>query len=318
MKLAKEAKARKLAEAAAVNDAEEAVVATSSNGDGASASIVDPSFTEEPEIPEFQQYTGKDYVDLYGHPDRWACLDTSDVYEDDQVLVMKTHSFISKAAAAVVWLCSLACIGASLWAIYIYSFAFQDPISPLYYQSKLCTAVTMVNQELSNDTLLLTCDPDAADAIPVIGDLFWVIWIVLFAVMTILGCCAPPDRIIVLEKGQNTGYVRERNWNMCAIVCTRAHCGQARTIVEFTPSVVYIDFETEQRIDGASGWGVTRWGTTNPTKALVLRDLHDGAMLHTIDAHDILCCYNSKCCRKEAEYMLITLKQRLESHLRVI
>ena len=54
------------------------------------------------------------------------------------------------------------------------------------------------------------------------------------------------------------------------------------------------------------------------SQVLVLRDLHDGAMLHTIDAHDILCCYNSRCCLKEAEYMLVTLKQRLESHLRII
>jgi len=270
------------------------------------------------EPPPFQQYTGKDFVKLYGHPDRWACLDSSDLYEDDEVLLLKTHSCISKAVAATVWMLSLGCLCSTLWAIYIYLNATGDPVSPKYYQTKLCGAITTINAQTVNDTLKLQCDVDSVSTIPTIGDFFWLIWAFLFLCMMFLGCCAPPDRILVLEKERNIGYVREKNWNMCSIVCARVHCGVPRTICEFTPSVVYMEMQTEKRIDGASGWGVTRWGLQNPTKILVLRDLHDGALLHAIDAHDILCCYDHRCCLKEAEYMLVTLKQRLESHLRMV
>ena len=276
----------------------------------------------------FTQYSGKDYTDLYGHPDRWSWLDSSEFDETDEMLVMKTHSFISKAAAIVVWAVGLAVLASTGWAIYLYVQADFDPVSPRYYQSKLCASIDILNEQLllidgGNETLLLECDISSVPVVPVVGDFFWVLWVVMVLVVTFLGCCAPPDRQLVLEKDQDIGYVREKNWNCCSICCTRAHCGQPRTICEFTPSVVYATFETEKRIDGVGGWGVTRWGLTNPTKVVVLRDLHDGAMLHTIDAHDILCCYyptccGKQCCLKEAEFFLVTLKQRLESHLRAV
>ena len=263
------------------------------------------------------QKTGKDYSKLYGHPDRWSWLDSSEFEENEVYLVMKTHPCISKCIGITVGLMGLALIVTSVWAGYIYTFAETDPSSPRFFQSKLCSAVTMVNQELLNETLMLECDIDVP-AIDTIGNFFWIIWAFFLVSVSFFGCCAPPDRELVIEKDSDTGYIRERNWNYCSYCCTRAHCGKPRIVCEFTPSVVYITMEVEKRIDGVGGWGFTRWGLTNPTKVLIMRDLHDGAMLHTIDAHDILCCYQPTCCVKEAEYYLITLKQRLESHLRGI
>ena len=43
---------------------------------------------------------------------------------------MRTHSCISKFAAVVVWVLSLACGAATIWAIYLYINAAQEPISP--------------------------------------------------------------------------------------------------------------------------------------------------------------------------------------------
>lgn len=274
--------------------------------------------------PPFQTFTGNDYEELYGHPRRWECLDTSDFYENDHVLVMKTHSCISKVAAILVWSMSLSWFACTVWAIYLYINAESDTTSPKYYQSRLCVVVTMLNSNpiitsgVNNNSLELVCDINNVQTIPVIGNFFWIIWTFFFVIMSFFGCCAPMDRELVIEKDNDTGYISERNWNICSLICARVHCGTRRTIVEFTPSVVYIDFKREDRIDGVGGWGLTRWGLRNTTKVLNLRDLDDGAVLHTIDAHDILCCYNPKCCLKEAEFYMITLKQRLESHLRAV
>ncbi len=170
---------------------------------------------------QLQAYTGKDFEQLYGHPDRWACLDSSEVYEDEHVLVMKTHSFTSKCVAVAVWAMSFACIGSAPWAVYVYANANNDPVSPRYYQSKLCEAVTLVNEGLAekyntNATLLLDgCDLSGTMVIPVIGDLFWVIWAVLTTAMVFAGCCAPPDRMIVLEKEADTGCVSEIQTGDC-------------------------------------------------------------------------------------------------------
>jgi hypothetical protein len=183
---------------------------THAGGEKDPAAVAVAQQAGEPMAAQLAAYTGKDFEKLYGHPDRWACLDSSDVYEDEHVLVMKTHALVSKCVAVTVWVMSLACIGSAPWAAYIYVNADNDPVSPRYYQSKLCAAVSAVNLNLqesdkSNATLLLECDPTAAMVIPVIGDLFWVIWTVLVVAMVFAGCCAPPDRVIVLEKDDDTG-----------------------------------------------------------------------------------------------------------------
>ena len=292
-------------------DVETKIAPAVSTSDSASVAVIPVKGSPT----DFQSLSGKDYEKLYGKPDRWACLDTSEVVETGDYLVMKTHPFISKCFGMCVWAVGVCFMATSVWAIYLYINAEQDSSSPRYYQSKLCSAVTILNEDLLNETLQLSCALDVP-VINIIGDFFWIIWLVFLVLLTFGGCCAPPDRELVLEKDTDSGYVRERNWNFCSICCARVHCGMSKVVCEFTPTLVYASLETEKRVDGVGGWGITRWGLTNPTKVLVLRDLHDGEMLHMIDAHDIMCCYFPQCCLKETEYYLVTLKQRLESHLR--